>query len=144
MSHREELLKRDTNLATFRDCVWLLVLVGAHTKVLDCLPGVPLAAEQDSVGTSRRTERELVEGDGLTAGLQNTLLGGLSEAEGRNSQLRDLEQTNVIGDSSNDNDSLGITIGRVGGFLEDTGKGNRRTVDLGKEQAVEDSLRWNA
>ena len=117
------------------------MLVGAHAEVLDGLPGVPLAPEQDGVGTSGRTERELVEGDSLTTGLEDALLGGLGEAEGSDGQLGDLEETDVVGDGANNNDGLGVTVGSVGGLLEDAGEGNGRAVDLGEEKAVEDGLR---
>ena len=116
------------------------MLVGAHAEVLDGLPGVPLAPEQDGVGTSGRTERELVEGDGLTAGLQDALLGRLGEAEGGNRQLGDLQQADVIGDSSDNNNSLRLAVGGVRGLLEDTGERDGRAVDLREEETVEDGL----
>ena len=36
-------------LAALREGVWLLVLVGTHSEVLDCLSRCPLATEQNSV-----------------------------------------------------------------------------------------------
>ena len=116
------------------------MLVGAHAEVLDGLPGVPLAPEQDSVGASGRTDGELVQGDGLTTSLEDALLGGLGEAESGNGQLGDLDQTNIVGNSSNDNDSLGVAVGGVRSLLEYAGEGNGRAVDLGEEKAVEDGL----
>lgn len=116
------------------------MLVGAHTEVLGGLPGVPLATEQDGVGTSGRTERELVEGDSLTTGLEDALLRGLGEAEGSDGQLGDLDETDVIGDGANNNDGLGLTVGGGSGLLEDAGERNRGAVGLGEEEAVEDGL----
>ena len=75
---------RRTNLATLGDGVGLLVLVGAHAEVLDRLTGVPLATEEDGVRASRRTKRELVEGEDLATSLQDALLGSGGEAEGGN------------------------------------------------------------
>ena len=116
------------------------MLVGAHAEVLDGLPGVALAPEQDGVGASRRTERELVEGDGLTAGLEDALLGRLGEAEGRNGQLGDLDQANIVGDSANNNDGLRVAVGGASSLLEDAGERDRGAVDLREEEAVEDGL----
>ena len=111
-----------------------------HAEVLDGLTSVPLATEQDGVGTSGRTERELVQGDGLTASLQDALLGGLGEAEGSNRELGDLKQTDIVGDGSNNNDGLGIALRGAGGLLEDAGERDRGAVDLGEEKTVEDRL----
>ena len=116
------------------------MLVGAHAEVLDGLARVALTAEEDGVRTSRSTHRELVEGQSLAASLQDALLGGLGEAEGRNSQLGDLKQTDVIGDGSDDNDGLGIAVSSAGGLLENAGEGDRRAVDLREEETVENRL----
>ena len=55
-----------------------------HAEVLDGLAAVLLAAEEDCVRASRRTERELVEGEDLATSLQDALLGSGGEAEGGN------------------------------------------------------------
>ena len=90
--------------------MWLLVLVRTHTEVLDGFPGVPLATEQDGVGSSGCPKSELIESQGLATSLENTLLGRLSEAKGCDGQLGDLKQADVIGDSSNDDDGFRLTI----------------------------------
>ena len=116
------------------------MLVGAHAEVLDGLTSVPLAAEQDGVRTSGGAERQLVEGQDLTASLQNALLGRLGEAEGGNSELGHLQKADIIGHSADSDDDLGVTVGCVRSLLDNPGEGNGRTVDLGEEQAVEDRL----
>ena len=60
------------------------MLVRAHAEVLDRLTGGPLATEEDGVRASRRTKRELVEGEDLATSLQDALLGSGGEAEGGN------------------------------------------------------------
>ena len=120
------------------------MLVRAHAEVLDGLAGVPLTAEQDGVRTSRRTERELVEGEDFTARLQDALLGGSRETEGRNRELGNLQKTNIVRHGADDNDNLRVTVRRVRGLLDDAGKGNRGTVDLGEEETVENRLPRNA
>ena len=116
------------------------MLVGAHAEVLDGLPGVALAAEEDGVRASRRTKRELVEGEHLTTSLQDALLGGSRETEGRNRELGNLQKTNIVRHGADDDDDLRVTVRRVRGLLDDAGKGNRGTVDLGEEKTVEDRL----
>lgn len=98
----------------------LLVLVGAHTEVLVCLPGSLHTTEQDSVGTSGRTDGELVEGDRLTASGDDALPGSTGEAEGGDGELGDLGEADVIGDGSDLDDDLGVAFGGVGGFLHDS------------------------
>ena len=127
-------------LAALGGGVGLLVLVGAHAEVLHGLTSVPLAAEEDGVRASGRTEGKLVEGEDLTTSLEDALLGGSGETEGSNRELGDLKQTNVIGDGANDDDDLRITVGRVLGLLHDAGEGNGGAVGLGEEETVEDRL----
>ena len=99
-----------TYFAALGGRVGLLVLVGAHAEVLDGLARVALAAEEDGVRTSRSTHRELVEGQSLAASLQDALLGGSSEAECRNRQLGDLQQTHIVRDCSNGDDGFRVAI----------------------------------
>ena len=116
------------------------MLVGAHAEVLDSLPGVPLAAEQDGVSTGGCAHGELVEGQDLASGLEDALLGRLGEAQGSNSQLGDLKQTDIIGDGADNDDGLSLAVDSAGSLLQDAGEGDRRAVDLGEEEAVEDGL----
>lgn len=64
------------------------MFVLTHSEVLDSLTSVTLAAQQDGVGASRRTERELVQGKDLTARIQDTLPCRTSESQGRNGEFR--------------------------------------------------------
>ena len=73
--------KRHSYFAALGGGVGLLVLVGTHAKVLDSLTGVPLASQEDGVGTGRRTECELVQGQCLATGLDNAVLGSAGEAQ---------------------------------------------------------------
>ena len=116
------------------------MLVGAHAKVLHGVTSVPLAAEENGVRASGRAEGELVEGENLAARLEDALLGRGSETKGSNRELGDLKQTNVIGNSADDDNDLRVTVGRVLGLLHDAGKGNGGAVGLGEEETVEDRL----
>ena len=133
-----------TYLAALGDGVGLLVLVGAHAEVLHSLTGVALATEEDGVRAGGRAESELVEGQSLAASLENALLGRLGEAQGGSSQLGDLKQTDIIGDGADNDDGLSLAVDSAGSLLQDAGEGDRRAVDLGEEQAVEDGLAEHA
>lgn len=129
-----------TYFPTLGDGVWLLVLVGTHAEVLDGLTGVPLPAEEDGVRTGGRTKRELVEGENLTAGFQDTLPCRGGEPKGGNRELGDLKQTNIIRYGANSDNDLGVAVRRTLGLLDDAREGDRGAVGLGEEKAVEDRL----
>lgn len=112
----------------------------AHAEVLDGLTAVPLPSQQDGVGTGRRTESELIKSDSLTTRLENALLGGTGEAKGGNGQLGDFQEANIVGNSSNDYDDLGVTFGGIRGLLDNAGERDGRAIDLGEEESVEDGL----
>lgn len=95
---------RDTDLAALGDGVWPLVLVGAHTEVLDGLTRVALTADEDGVRASRGAGCELVEGENLTASLEDALAGGCGEAECGDGELGDLGEADVVGDRADDDD----------------------------------------
>lgn len=130
-----------TYLAALGGRVWLLVLVGAHTEVLDSFPGVPLAPEQDGVRASGCPCGELVDSQGFTASLKDALLSGSGEPEGGNGELGDVHKTDVVGDGGDGDDDLGITVGRARGLLHNARERDGRAVDLGEEQAVKDRLK---
>jgi hypothetical protein len=94
------------------------------------LTDVPLSTEEDGVGSSRGTEGELVEGEALTAGSDDTLTGRGGESESGNRELGDDGETLVVENGTDSDDSLGSV--RVGGtgVLDNAGDGDRRAVDL--------------
>lgn len=116
------------------------MLVGTHSKVLDGLTRVALAAEQNGVCARGRTQGKLIEGENLAAGLEDALLGRGSEAQGSNRQLGHLEQAHVVSDCADRDNHLGITVRRILGLLDDARKGDRRAVCLREEETVEDGL----
>jgi hypothetical protein len=115
-----------------------LVLVGAHAEVLDSFAGVLGATEQESVASSGSTESQLVQGDGLTTGSNDAGTGGGGEPKGGNGNLGDLEQTVIIRDGTDNDDSLALLAS--GDLALDTRDGNRRSVHAGHEQTAEDDL----
>jgi hypothetical protein len=81
--------------------VGLLVGVGTKAEVLDGLTGVLGATEEDGVGSSREAGSDLIDGEGLTTGLQDARAGSGGEAESRNGELGELEETVVVSDGAN-------------------------------------------
>lgn len=114
-----------------------LVAVRAKTEVLDGLTGVLGSTEDQGVGTSRGTEGQLVEGDGLTTGSKDASTGGSGEAEGSDGELGEGEHAVVVGDGADNNDGALLVLG---GVADNAGERNRGTVDLGHKQAAEDDL----
>ena len=100
------------------------------TEVLDGLTDVPLSSEEDSVGSGRGTERELVEGDGLTAGSDNSLTSRGGEFESGDGEFGDLRETLVVENGADGDDGLGVVRVGSSGLLDDAGDGDRGSVDL--------------
>lgn len=126
--------------------VGLLVLVRTETEVLDCLTGVLLAPDQDSVGTSGGTGSELVEGDALTAGSLNAGTGSVGESESSYRKLGELKNSVVVSDGTNNNNGLGGLRSGSGdttlrlGEVDDARDRNRGLVDLGHIQTTKNGL----
>jgi len=114
-----------------------LVLVGAVAEVLEGLTGVLGATEKEGVGTSGGLEGELVEGEGLAAGSDDSGTGGGGEAEGRDVDLGNLGETVVVGHGTDNDDGALLIILDVGG---DAGDGNGGSVDAGHEESAENNL----
>ena len=106
----------------------------AKTEVLHGLARVLRATEEDGVGASRGTEGELVEGEALTAGLNDAGACGGGEAESADGQLRELKETGVVGDAGDGGDGLAL-VGLGGGGLED-GAGDLGERDPGGQVLV--------
>lgn len=132
--------QHSTHFASLGGSVWLLVLVRAHTEVLDRFTSVPLATEEDSVGTSWCTGCKLVKGQDLTAGVEDALLRRTGKPKGSNRELRDIVETDIIGDGTDSDNDFRLAVLCVGGFLNYAGEGNGRTVDLRLEQTLQDYL----
>jgi len=98
--------------------------------VLDGLPNVPLTPEENSVGTGRSSESESVESNSLTTGGGDSLSGRVGESESGDRELGALGQSLVVEDGTDGND--GLVTGWVGvlGLLDDSGEGERGSVDL--------------
>lgn len=113
--------------------VGLAALEGT-TKVLDGLPDVPLAPQQNSVGSGRSSESEGVESNGLTTGSGDSLSGSVGESECGNGEFGDFGQSLVVENGTDGNDGFGVVGVGVLGLLDDSGERDRGSVNLGQGQ----------
>ena len=77
--------------------VRLLVGVGTHAEVLECLTAVLGSTEEQGVGSGGETSSDLVDSEGLTASSLDACASSGGEAESSDGQLGDLEEADVVG-----------------------------------------------
>lgn len=110
-----------------------------ETKVSDSLTVRSGASDNQSVLTLGGSQSQLVQGDSLTTSLKDGGLGTSSESQSGNSALGELQDSVVVGDSTNnDNSLLGGTL--LFEYTGDSGNRDRRLVNLGEEQRSQDDL----
>lgn len=114
------------------------MLVGTHAEVLNSLSGVLRSTEEEGVASGRSAESQLIQGEDLTTGGQDAGAGSGGEAESRNAELGDGQETVVVGDGADDDD--GLVVGLLGDVGDDPGERHGGPVDAGHEEAAEDDL----
>lgn len=112
--------------------------MGAEAEVLDSLTGVLRATKEKRVGSSRRTEGQLVQSHGLASSLLNSGSGSSGEAQSSNGQLRDVKKAVVIRNTADDNHSL-VLVG-FGHVSRDTRERDRRAVDSRHKKSAQHDL----
>lgn len=126
-------------LSTVGENSWSLVLVRTEAEVTNGLSGVSWTSEENSVLTLWCSQSQLIQSDGLTTSLDDSSSSRGSESQSSNGGLRNLQQSVVVGDGTNNDKSLlGVTL--LGQGLGDLGKRHWRSVDLGQEQRSQDDL----
>lgn len=113
-----------------------------HAEVSDSFSGVSWASNEDGVLTLRSSQGQLVEGDSLTTSLEDSSLGTGSESQSGDNSLWSFQQSDVVGNGTNNNDDL-----LRGTFLlqdtGDSGDRHRRSVDLRqKQRSQHDLVEW--
>ena len=98
--------------------------------MFDSLPDVPLSTEQNGVATGRSSEGELVQSQTFSSGSYDPFPGRSGEFEGSNREFGDLGESLIIQYCSNEDDGLGVVGVRVDSLFDDSGEGNRGSVDL--------------
>jgi hypothetical protein len=81
---------------------------GTMSEMTDGLSGLHGPSEKYGVLALGGAKSELVEGDTLSTGLDDSSSGSLGEAKSSNGQRGDLQQTGVVGDATNDDSNLAI------------------------------------
>lgn len=105
--------------------------------MLDSLARAALSADQDGVGALGSTESKLVKGEALAAGGRDAGAGSLGEAEGADGELGNLDEADIVGDGSDEDGGLFLLALHE---VCETRERQRRVVDAGHEQPLEDDL----
>ena len=132
---RRTLTTSTFELTAFRTDIRLLVLVRTETKVFGRFTSVLGTTDENSVGTSRSTESQLIQGQAFTTSLQDTSLGSLGEVKSSNRDLGNFEETAVISNSTNNNNSV-VALGATNNARET----DRGTVDTRHKETLQDDL----
>lgn len=111
----------------------------SKAKVSDGLSGVTGTSKHKGILTSRSSASKLVNGEALTTGLDDTGTSSGSESQSGDSGLGDGKDTVVVGDGSNDNNSL-VGVALELKSLGDARKRHRGSVDLGQEKLLQNRL----
>jgi len=113
--------------------------VWTHAKVSVGLSSLLWTSDENGISTGWVSGSQLVESDCLTTVLLDGVSGTGSESQSGDGSLRERVQSQVIGDSTDNDDSLLCGTG----LLKSSGNlGNRNwlSVGLGQEQKSQDDL----
>ena len=117
--------------------------------MLHRLPRILRSPYEQRVTPRRRPQRQLIQRQTLPARLLDPGARRGREAQGRDADFGDGEQTGVVGDGADDNDGLVRDVGGrvgvgfcggVGGVAGEAGEGEGGAVDAGGEEAAEDDF----
>lgn len=111
----------------------------AHAEVSDSLSRVSGTSQDQSVLTLGSSSSKLVQSDGLTTSLQDLSLGTGGESKSSDSSLGELEDSVVISDSSDNNNSL-VSSTLLVKSSRDSRNRHRRSVNLREEKLLENDL----
>lgn len=118
------------------------MFVRAKPEVLNRLPSILGPSDEECVAPSRRPQGKLIKSQSLASGCLDPGASSGSESQSGDGKLRDREETVIISDGADNDDSLIVVVGRVwvSTILDDTGDRDRGPVDLGHEETAENSL----
>lgn len=112
--------------------------MGSKAEMLNSLSGVLGSSEEQGVASSGSSESQLIQGQDLSSSCDNAGTGGRGEAESGDAELGDGQETVVIGDSADDDN--GLVVGLLGGVRNNSGDGDRGSVDAGHKKSAENDL----
>ena len=114
------------------------MLMRSEAEVLDSLSSVLGSSEQESVASGRGSQCQLIQSQSFSTCGKDTRTSCCGEPEGSNAELRNSQETVVIGDCANNDNSLVVgLLGRVGNNSRNR---NRRSVDAGHEESAKNDL----
>jgi hypothetical protein len=113
---------------------------GSTAEVTACLASVAFSLDQDSVVAGWGHQSQLIESDHLAASLCDSLAGTLGDAESTDAELRNLQQTQVVGDSADDDCDIGFLCLALVQQTDDALQRNDGLVDFAHKQTLEDDL----
>ena len=119
------------------------MFVRAETKVLDGLARVLRAAQQQGVRAGRRSQRQLIQRQALSAGSEDPRAHGGGEAQGGNGQLGHQQQPVVVRHRADDDDRLVLVLFDgvpIRCRRHDPRDAHRRPVRARHEQPAQDGL----
>lgn len=105
--------------------------------MLDGLTGVLGAAEEHGVSAGGCAECQLIEGDNLTASLQDASASGFSHTQRADAELGDLKQADIVSDAAHQ--YCGLILLALHEVYQ-LGEGERRAVNLRHKQSLQNNL----
>jgi hypothetical protein len=103
--------------AAFRADIGLDMVMSVHavqrggmTKMTVHFSGRLTTTKENGIGTLWGSQRQLIKGQHFPTGLDNTRTSTFREAQGTDSELRYVKQTNVIGNGTNDDRDLVLFV----------------------------------
>ena len=114
------------------------MLMGSKAEVLDSLSGILGSSEEEGVASSGGSQCQLIQSQGFSTCSKDARTSGCGESESSNAELRNSQETVVIGDCAN-NDNI-IFVGLLGGVANNSGNRDWRSVDAGHEKSAQNDL----
>ena len=101
--------------------------------------GIAGSLEEDGVLAGWGTLSQLVQGDDLTTGLEDSGTSSLGDGQSGDGQFGNVKQTHIVGDGANHNSDLFLS-GLAAHLGSQSSKRKWRAVDLAHKQTLEDDL----
>ena len=105
--------------------------------MLNSLTRVLRTTEENGVGAGRGSQGKLIESDDLTTSLDNACTCSFSDTESADSELGDLEETDIVSDGTDNNGGFAFLALHE---IYELGEGERGAGNFGHKQSLEDNL----
>jgi hypothetical protein len=105
--------------------------------MLDSLPRVSFSSQQESVCTFWSSQRQLIQSNNLATTFLDPLTSRFCNSQSGNAQFWDLQHSDIVRDSSYDDDRFTSIFLGVGDLAVDETDADGRTVDTRLEETLE-------